>query len=158
MPAFLGLGGIAATLPLMLDATRWRPLVLRQLATVLLLALTGCGTGSLVVLVRQLFPDAEVVGLDPDEKALARATRKAQRAATNIQFDRGFSDALEYRDASFDRVFCSFMFHHLQRDEKERTLRAIARVLKADGSLHLLDFGGPDSSGHRSRHDLQRFR
>ena len=43
------------------------------------------------------------------------------------------------------------MFHHLERDEKSRMLRAIRRVLKADGSLHLLDFGGPDSEGHGSR-------
>ena len=32
-----------------------------------------------------------------------------------IQFDRGFSDALAYGAASFDRVFSSFMFHHLER-------------------------------------------
>jgi ubiquinone/menaquinone biosynthesis C-methylase UbiE len=107
----------------------------------------GCGTGSLVVLAKQLFPDLVVVGMDPDEKALARATRKAQRAGASIQFDRGFSDALGYPDASFDRVFSSFMFHHLERDKKEGTLRAIRRVLKPDGSLHLLDFGGPDSAG-----------
>ena len=111
----------------------------------------GCGTGSLVVLVKRLFPDVEVVGVDPDEKALARATRKAQRFGANIQFDRGFSDRLDYPDASFDRVFSSFMFHHLERDEKARTLREIRRVLKADGGLHLLDFAGPDSAGHRSR-------
>ena len=30
-------------------------------------------------------------------------------------------------------------------------LRAIRQVLKADGSLHLLDFGGLDSEGHGSR-------
>ena len=79
----------------------------------------GCGTGSLVVLVKRLFPDVEVVGLDPDEKALARAARKARRVGASIQFDRGFSDALDYPDASFDRVFSSFMFHHLERDEKD---------------------------------------
>jgi hypothetical protein len=38
--AFLGLGGIAATLLFMWGATRWQTPVLRQVATVLLLALT----------------------------------------------------------------------------------------------------------------------
>ena len=111
----------------------------------------GCGTGSLAVLIKRVFPGVEVVGLDPDEKALARAARKARRAGFAIQFDRGFSDALDYAAASVDRVFSSFMFHHLERNDKERTLREIRRVLKEDGSFHLLDFGGPESAGHGSR-------
>ena len=39
----------------------------------------GCGTGNLVLLTKRLHPDAEVVGLDPDLRALARARRKAGR-------------------------------------------------------------------------------
>jgi len=32
----------------------------------------GCGTGNLALLAKRLHPDAEVVGLDPDPKALLR--------------------------------------------------------------------------------------
>lgn len=103
----------------------------------------GCGTGSLGTLIKTRYPGAEVVGLDPDLKALARARRKAKQAAVWVQFDQGFSDELPYPDASFDRVFSSFMFHHLQEDAKEKTLREVRRVLRPDGSLHMLDFGGP---------------
>ncbi|HME72200.1 MAG TPA: methyltransferase domain-containing protein [Myxococcota bacterium] len=103
----------------------------------------GCGTGSLVVQLKQMHPDADVVGLDPDPRGLARARRKAARAGVDIAFDECFADALPYPDASFDRVFSSFMFHHLERAVKEKTLREVRRVLKASGSLHLLDFGGP---------------
>jgi ubiquinone/menaquinone biosynthesis C-methylase UbiE len=106
----------------------------------------GCGTGSLVILLKRLHPDVDVVGLDPDPKALARAQRKAQRAAVSIQFDQGFADELSYLEGSFDRVFSSFMFHHLRLDEQEKTLRTVRRILKPGGSLHLLDFGGPESS------------
>ena len=65
--------------------------------------------------------------------------------AVPIQFDQGFSDELPYSDSSFDRVFSSFMLHHLHAGEKERTLREVRRVLIPGGSLHLLDFGGPES-------------
>ena len=111
----------------------------------------GCGTGSLVVMLARLHPRLDIVGIDPDPKALARAARKAQRAGASVQLDRGFSDALPYPDASFDRVFSSFMLHHLSGvDEKIRALGEMRRVLRSGGSLHLLDFAPPED-GHRSR-------
>ncbi|MGA9723805.1 MAG: methyltransferase domain-containing protein [Candidatus Binatus sp.] len=100
----------------------------------------GCGTGSMAVLIKKLHPDAEVVGIDPDPAALSICKRKASRAGLSVEFDRGFADHMPYADASFDRVFSSLMFHHLAADEKSATLREIRRVLKAGGSLHLLDF------------------
>ncbi|MGE5445531.1 MAG: class I SAM-dependent methyltransferase [Ignavibacteriales bacterium] len=106
----------------------------------------GCGTGTLVTMIKRLHPDVEVVGLDPDPKALTRARRKAERASVSIQFDQGFADELPYPEASFDRVFSSFMFHHLPQDDKDKALRAVRRVLKPGGSLNMLDFGGPESS------------
>jgi ubiquinone/menaquinone biosynthesis C-methylase UbiE len=106
----------------------------------------GCGTGSLPVLIKRQHPDVEVVALDPDPRALARARRKAQRAAVSIQLDQGFSDEVPYTERSFDRVFSSFMLHHLQSAEKETALREVRRVLKPGGRVHLLDFATPDSN------------
>jgi ubiquinone/menaquinone biosynthesis C-methylase UbiE len=102
----------------------------------------GCGTGSLTTLVKTLHPATEVVGLDPDPNALDRARRKAGRQGVSVELDRGFSDELRYPDASYDRVLSAFMFHHLDRDVKKRSLHDVWRVLKPGGSLHLLDFGG----------------
>ncbi len=112
----------------------------------------GCGTGTLAVLIKQLYPTVEVVGLDPDPNALARATRKAQRATVSARFDLGFSDQLPYADASFDRVFSSFMFHHLPPDVKEKTLCEVRRILATGGSLHLVDFERSESQGILARH------
>ena len=108
----------------------------------------GCGTGTLAVLIKRLHPQVDVVALDPDARALARARRKAQRAGVDVRFDRGFSDALGYPDGAFDRVFSSMMFHHLDEADKEPTLREIRRVLKPGGRLELLDFEGPDAHAH----------
>lgn len=104
----------------------------------------GCGTGTFAVMLKQRHPQVEVVGLDPDPRGLARARRKAERARVSIRFDEGFSDALPYADASFDRVFSSFMFHHLDPEVKANTLREVRRVLKPGGRFELLDFRGPD--------------
>ena len=106
----------------------------------------GCGTGSLLLQIRQTFPGVEAVGLDPDPKALARAKRKAERAGTTVRFDQGFADTLPYADASFDRVLSSMMFHHVEAEDKEKMLREVRRVLKPGGSFHLMDFAGPDEA------------
>jgi ubiquinone/menaquinone biosynthesis C-methylase UbiE len=94
----------------------------------------------LAILIKRLNPAAQVVGIDPDPKALARARRKAQRCEAAIQFDQGFSEELSYPDASFDRVFSAFMLHHVRPDAKPVSLREAFRVLKPEGSLHLADF------------------
>lgn len=100
----------------------------------------GCGTGTFVVLLKRQYPTAQVIGLDPDEKALQRAENKVRRAGLSVQLDRGFGDELPYETDSFDRVFSSFMFHHLDEQTKKKTLEEVRRVLKPSGSFHLLDF------------------
>jgi ubiquinone/menaquinone biosynthesis C-methylase UbiE len=108
----------------------------------------GCGTGTLALLIKRLHPDVKVVGVDPDPKALARAKRKAERSAVSVQFDQGFSNELPYPEESFDRIFSTFMFHHLMEDQKEKTLCEVCRILKSGGTFHLLDFITGESNGH----------
>ena len=104
----------------------------------------GCGTGTLAVFIRTSHADVEVVGLDPDPKALARASKKAERGGVSIRFDQGFAGSLPYPDGSFDRVFSSMMFHHLPTGEKEKMLREVRRVLVPGSSFHMMDFAGPE--------------
>jgi ubiquinone/menaquinone biosynthesis C-methylase UbiE len=120
----------------------------------------GCGTGTLAVLIKRIRPDVDVVGLDPDPKALARAKRKAERSAVSIRLDQGFSDLLPYPQASFDRVFSTFMFHHLMIDQREQTLSEVRRILTPGGSLHMLDFIGSQASDYGPFNELgfQRWR
>jgi ubiquinone/menaquinone biosynthesis C-methylase UbiE len=108
----------------------------------------GCGTGTFAVMIKRAHPTVDVVALDPDPKALARAQRKANRAGVSIEFDRGFADALPYDNGIFDRVFSSMMFHHLRKSERESTLREIRRVLTPSGRLEFLDFASSGSHAH----------
>ena len=100
----------------------------------------GCGTGSLVVNLKRQYASAQVVGLDPDPKVLRRARTKAVRAAVSVQLDLGLADQLPYKDESFDHVFSSFMFHHLNELEREKMLVEVLRVLKPGCSFHFVDF------------------
>jgi ubiquinone/menaquinone biosynthesis C-methylase UbiE len=110
----------------------------------------GCGTGSFAVLLKGQRADLEVVGLDPDPKALRRSKAKAARAGVSVEFDQGFADELPYESTSFDRVFSSLMFHHLDEQTQAKTLSEVLRVLKPGGSFHLLDFASSDDGSHQA--------
>jgi ubiquinone/menaquinone biosynthesis C-methylase UbiE len=99
----------------------------------------GCGIGNLLRSTGKRYRTVELVGLDPDPKALARAARKARRAGLTVQLDRGFAQELPYPDGSFDRVFSSLMLHHLDSGSKDALLAEVLRVLRADGILVLAD-------------------
>ena len=110
----------------------------------------GCGTGTLAVMIKTDHPEARVVGMDGDPKALALARKKAEAAGVALQLDEALSYDLPYPDRSFDRVFSSMMLHHLTGEQKRRTLAEIRRVLAPNGTFHLLDFGRPVSVWDRA--------
>jgi len=114
----------------------------------------GCGTGTFAVALKQRYPSIETFGIDPDERALARAKRKAERAGLEIRFQCGFADSLEYPVATFDVVFSSFMFHHLEGTNREKTLREVRRVLKPRGAFYLLDFEVSHPGSHHGLFSL----
>ncbi|MGH2605578.1 MAG: class I SAM-dependent methyltransferase [Anaerolineales bacterium] len=108
----------------------------------------GCGTGNLATLLKRTHPGAEVVGLDPDPKALDRARRKAEGKAASVEFDLGFSEELPYPDASFDRVLSALMFHHLEPPVKKLALLEMRRVLRPGGSIHMVDLAAGEETFH----------
>lgn len=103
----------------------------------------GCGTATLTILIKQTYPDAEVVGIDGDSKILAIAEAKAAKAGVNLVLDQGMAFDLPYPDSSFDRVVSSLVLHHLTTENKRRTFKEIFRMLRPGGELHVLDFGQP---------------
>lgn len=103
----------------------------------------GCGTGTLAIMVKQAIPEAEVTGLDGDPKVLEIARLKAAKAGVDLNLDHGMAYQLPYPDGSFDRVLSSFVFHHLESDDKRQTMREVYRVLRPEGEFYLLDLGKP---------------
>lgn len=111
----------------------------------------GCGTGNLLTALGRRGLKVEALGIDPDPAALKRARRKATRAKLAIRYEQAFAGALPLPDASVDRVLSSLMLHHLDDDERLRTLREIRRVLRPGGQLHVADVDATPT-GARKRH------
>ena len=108
----------------------------------------GCGTGSLVIAAKRACPQAELIGLDPDPRALARARRKAARAGVDVRFEQGYGDALPFADGTFAHVFSSLMLHHLDPNTQQKLLQEVRRVLEPRGSFHLLDLAQSNHGAH----------
>lgn len=105
----------------------------------------GCGTGTLALLVKKNQPLAEVTAIDIDPNVLSIAKKKVAKLNLQINFDIGTVFSLPYLDNFFDRVVSSFVFHHLTRENKLRTLKEVRRILKVNGELHIADFGKPQN-------------
>ena len=103
----------------------------------------ACGTATLALMAKQQHPLAKLTGIDGDPAILRIAAAKAHDANIAITFDQGFSYALPYASASFDRVLSSLFFHHLSLAEKQRTAEEVFRVLKPGGEFHIADWGRP---------------
>ena len=94
-------------------------------------------------MLKQSFPEANLVGLDGDEAVLAIARTKVNQAGVDIEWKKGLAYDLPYPDNSFDVVVSCLVFHHLIREDKLRTFQQIYRVLRPGGEFHMVDFGPP---------------
>lgn len=103
----------------------------------------GCGTGTLLIMIKKKNPDVEIHGVDGDPKVLKIAREKADSEEIVINLTEGMTNNLPYGNDSFDRVLSSLVFHHLTTEEKIATLKESYRVLKPGGQIHIADFGKP---------------
>lgn len=86
---------------------------------------------------------AQAVAVDLTEPMLVEARRlAADRAITNVTFERGDVERLAYPDDAFDLVTSRYSAHHYPHPVT--ALREAARVLKPGGTLLLVDVVAPD--------------
>ena len=97
----------------------------------------GCGTGALLVPLREAFPGIPFTGIDLSEGMLGVA--KARQLPDTV-FLAGDCEALPFAEASFDVVLCCHSFHHYPHPRA--FFSEAFRVLKKGGRLILRDNTG----------------
>ncbi|MBT4539275.1 class I SAM-dependent methyltransferase [Candidatus Woesearchaeota archaeon] len=103
----------------------------------------GCGSGTLALELKEKYQGLRLYGLDADEKILGIAKRKSKEKNLAIHFRQGLMQKLPFPDNSFDLVYSSLVFHHLNSKDKQLALKEIYRVINKDGILFLADLGKP---------------
>lgn len=102
----------------------------------------GCGTGSNSIWIKKKFPECEVVGIDPDAKALELAERKSRKLNLDIHWIQGFIDEHSRESiGEFSKVVSSLVLHQTSTETKKNILVAAKSLLVHDGRLCIADYG-----------------
>ncbi|MBE9044273.1 class I SAM-dependent methyltransferase [Pleurocapsales cyanobacterium LEGE 10410] len=99
----------------------------------------GCGTGSTTIMLKQAFPEAEVLGLDLSPQMLVMAEYKAQQAGLNIRWLHSLAEATNFADGEFDVVTASLLLHETPTHISQAILKEAFRLLKPGGQIIILD-------------------
>ena len=120
----------------------------------------ACGTGDVSFRLHELFPKAEITGLDLSPGMLAIALRKLagmpDDARRQISFMEGDSLKMPFADGTFDMVTVAYGVRNFER--LEDGYREMRRVLKPGGVLCVIELSEPANplikAGYRlySRH------
>ena len=100
----------------------------------------GIGTGRNV----EFYPrGAVVVGIDISPAMLARAARRLNRASATIELREMDVTRLDFPAGSFDAAAATFLFCVLPDELQQPALRELGRVVRAGGTIRLLDYVRP---------------
>ncbi|MEC4807146.1 MAG: methyltransferase domain-containing protein [Jaaginema sp. PMC 1079.18] len=99
----------------------------------------GCGTGSTTLLLKQKFPEAEVIGLDLSPYMLVMAEYKAKQANLEIQWLHGLAEATNLPSESFDVVTASLLFHETPIAIAQAIVQEAFRLLQGNGQVMIFD-------------------
>jgi ubiquinone/menaquinone biosynthesis C-methylase UbiE len=101
----------------------------------------GCGTGEAASRLAELFPRAQVLGVDIVDHHLELARRRYASLAPRLTFEHQSIFELQAADSSFDLTVCRHVLHSIPH--ADRVIAELARVTGRGGYLHLIpeDYG-----------------
>ena len=118
----------------------------------------GCGSGALLMQVRQSIPEARLLGVDLEPLALANAEKRLPDAEFHpADLETGSCPALEDRAGKADIILCSEVLEHLEKPAN--ALQLAGRLLSPEGAFIVTVPSGSITDfdraiGHRRHYSL----
>lgn len=108
----------------------------------------GTGKAAFIRILQSIFEDAEITGVDPDEKSLATA----REAFAGLRFEQMTAEKLRFENDSFDLVSISMALHHLRKIN--RGLLEMKRVVRPGGYVVINELINDDLNPAQEVHKL----
>lgn len=99
----------------------------------------GCGVGKSTLPYCDLYPDAEVVGLDYAGEMLKYAHKLAEHRGKRVHYVQGMAENTGLPDESFDLIVAIFLFHEMPRKARDQTVREAYRLLRLGGVFAIME-------------------
>ena len=97
----------------------------------------GCGIGKSTLPYCDLYPNANVVGLDYAAPMLKYGHRLAEERNKKIHFKQAHAEETGFEDESFDLVVAIWLFHELPPKARDKVVREAFRILRPGGVFAL---------------------
>jgi len=99
----------------------------------------GCSVGMSTFALQDLYPAAEVLGLDLSPYFLAVGNLRAKEQQRQVQWIHAPAESSGLPTASFDLVSACLLFHELPQSAAQAVLKEAHRLLKPGGHFALMD-------------------
>lgn len=108
----------------------------------------GCTVGHSTLPYAELFPDAEVHGIDVSESCVTYAHHRAEGMGLPVHFKQANAESTDYEDGSFDLVVSHILLHETSKKAMPKVFEECYRLLKPGGLMIHADlppFGDMDA-------------
>ncbi len=100
----------------------------------------ACGTGRTLKMLREVFPQVSLFGLDLSPAYLRKANQTLSASPGTLpQLAQGKGEDMPYRDNYFDALTCVFLFHELPGPVRQQVIDEAFRVTKPGGTFVICD-------------------
>ena len=106
----------------------------------------GCSIGQATTVLKDLYPGAEVWGLDVARPLIRYAHARAVKRGKEVCFKQALAEDTGFEDGSFDIVLSYILFHEVPVDKMKEIIAETYRLLRPGGVFSIYEFPSNDKN------------